>query len=420
MRSPLRTLGGLVARTPVPWVGSSSGSGWLSGLFGLGAADYERQMSSMSTSGTLFTIVNGLAADTAAVEWHMHRTLGVRPGSVCDRCAERGVVVRGVTLVEDHQALRVWNRPNDFTTGQEFREALQQHIDLTGEGWMVVEVSSLGSIPLSMWSPRPDRMEPVPDKELFLSGYIYRGPSGEEIPLDVGEVVQVRMPNPLDPYRGLGPVQATLVDLDATRYTAEWNRQFFLNSAEPGGVLEVPDQLTDTEFNRIRQQWRGNHGGIRNAHRVAILENGTKWVDRSYSQKDMQFVELYQLGKQSIREAFRYPTFMLGTVEDVNRSTADATETYYARRLLVPRLRRLKEAANADFLPMFGATARGVELVYDNPVPADREGDNAERESKVNAYTALVNSGVDPVAAAEVVGLPPMRTRSTEPVEVTV
>lgn len=420
MRSPLRALGDLVARTPVPWVGVSGGGGWLSSLFGAVGGDYERQMAAMESSGTLFTIVNGIAADVAAVEWHMHRTRGVRPGSVCERCAERGVVVRGVEQVEDHQALRVWDNPNDFTTGQEYREALQQHVDLTGEGWMVAEMSAVGDFPTALWSPRPDRMRPVPDKETFLSGYIYRGPGGEDIPLDVGEVVQVRMPNPLDPYRGLGPVQAALVDLDATRYTAEWNRQFFVNSAEPGGVLEVPEELSDTAFNRLRSQWSGNHRGIRNAHRVAILENGTKWVDRSFSQKDMQFVELYQMGKQSIREAFRYPEWMLGSMENANKASATVVDAYYARRLLVPRLMRLKTSANADFLPMFGATGKGVKLVYDNPVPADKEADNSERDSKVAAYTALVTSGVDPSDAADVVGLPPMRTRSADPVEVTV
>lgn len=410
----MRSLAGLVARSPLPWDSRySGGRGFLAGIFG-GEANYERQMAQMTVSGTLFTIVNGIAADTSAVEWHMHRTRNVRASSVCDHCAALGVATRGVALVEDHQALRVWNQPNEFTTGQEFREALQQHIDLTGEGWQVIERNEAG-IPVGMWSPRPDRMEPIPDRDEFLSGYVYRAPTGETVPLELDETVQIRMPNPLDPYRGLGPVQAMMVDLDAARYTAEWNRRFFLNSAEPGGVVEVPKELSDTAFKRLNAQFEERHKGVRNAHRVALLENGAVWKDRSYSQRDMQFTELYQVGKKGIREAFRYPEFMLGSTENTNKATADAVEIFYARRILVPRLKRLRNAANADFLPMFGTTGKGVEFVFDNPVPADREADNEERTSKVTAYVALVDSGVEPDDAADVVGLPPMRNAGRRP-----
>ncbi len=415
MRSPLRALGGLAARSPLPWTYPGRQRGTFMNLF---AGDRLAQQSAMTTDGTLFTIVNGIAADTAAVEWHMHRFAGAGgrrlPASVvCELCDERGV-----EYVEDHQALRVWNNPNDFTTGQEFRESIQQHIDLTGEGWMVAEMSDIGDFPLSLWGPRPDRMEVIPDRDEFLSGYLYRAPTGEEVPLATDEVVQVRMPNPLDPYRGLGPVQAMMVELDATRYTAAWNRQFFQNSAIPGGVIEVPKELPDTVFRRIRDQWQERHRGMRNAHRVAILESGATWKDTAFSQRDMQFTELYSLGKKGIREAYRYPEFMLGTMENANKASATATETYYARRILVPRLNRLKTSANADFLPMFGATARGVRLVFTNPVPADAEDENAERTSKVDAYVALTGAGVDPFDAAQVVGLPPMRhaTRTAEPV----
>ncbi|NIS37117.1 MAG: phage portal protein, partial [Actinobacteria bacterium] len=73
----------------------------------------------------------------------------------------------------------------------------------------------------------------------FLAGFLYHGPNGEQVPLSLDEVIHIRYPNPLDPYRGLGPVQSAMIDLDSARYSAEWNRNFFVNSAEPGGHLET-------------------------------------------------------------------------------------------------------------------------------------------------------------------------------------
>jgi phage portal protein BeeE len=107
-------------------------------------------------------------------------------------------------------------------------------------------------MPLEMWPVRPDRMRPVADPKKFCVGYEYVGPSGEVVPLGLDEVIFERRPNPLDPYRGLGPVQTILTDLDSSRFSREWNRQFFANSAEPGGILQVTKRLSDTEFNEAR------------------------------------------------------------------------------------------------------------------------------------------------------------------------
>jgi hypothetical protein len=127
----------------------------------------------------------------------------------------------------------------------------------------------------------------------------------------------------------------------------------------------------------------------------------------------MQFAELCRLSKEDIREAYRYPTFMLGTVQDVNRNTAEASETYYQKRIVKTRLDRIKEQANFRLLPMF-ASGAGHEFAYGNVVPADTEADNAERNSKADAWSKLVVAGANPDDAADVVGLPRMRFRQPQ------
>src|SRR5690606_31685077 len=121
--------------------------------------------------------------------------------------------------------------------------------------------------------------------------YVYTSPSGEQVPLAVDDVIFLRRPNPLDPYRGMSVVQTILMDIDATAASAEWNANFFRNSAEPGGIVEAERRLTDDEFSEFRARWAEQHRGVQNAHRVAVLENGLKWVDRKYTMRDMQFTE---------------------------------------------------------------------------------------------------------------------------------
>jgi HK97 family phage portal protein len=394
-------------RAPVPYTPTT---GQISTIGLYGTQDRAGHLQTMANNGTVFGIVDRISTSTAAVGWHMHRLSRVRGGSaaVCSRCEKPGVA-----LVDDHLALRIWNRPNDFYTRQELVEAGQQHHELTGETWLLVERDErMRGLPLGLWPVRPDRMDPVPSQKDFLAGYVYRGPRGEKIPLDLDEVIQIRRPDPEDPFRGLGAIQAALRDIDSARLAAEWNRNFFLNSAEPGGIIKAPSRLSDTEFNELRMRWNEQHKGVSRAHRVAILE-GYDWVDRKYSMRDMEFTKLRELSRDMIREAFGIPKFALGDVDDVNRATAEASKAWFAEQVTVPRLERWKLALNNDFLPMFGTAGQGLEFVYDDPVPPDRESENAERDSKVGAWATLVNAGAHPDDAAAVVGLPPIRIRET-------
>jgi HK97 family phage portal protein len=383
-------VGKILNKAPVAY--APGGRGGRSPLALPRLAGAEQQMRAMGSVSTVFSIVNRTSNATAAVEWKLYRK--AKSGNKADRVE-----------VTSHAALDLWNKPNPYMPRQEFVESGQQHIDLTGEGWLVVYRVPGIDIPLELWPVRPDRMQPVPDAENFLAGYIYTGPDGERVPLELNQVIQLRMPNPLDPYRGMGPVQTLLSDLDATRYSAEWNRNFFLNSAEPGGIIEVEDRLDDVEFDEMRDRWNEQHRGVANAHRVAILERG-KWVDRKFSQRDMQFVELRNVGREIIREAFGISGFELGLVDDVNRATAEASAALFAEQLTVPRLERWKAALNNDLLPMFGKGTADLEFDYISPVPADRAADDRERQSKAKAARDLIEAGGYFPEVLEALGLP--------------
>lgn len=358
-------------------------------------AGMEAQMRAQGTSGVLYAIVDRIITSYSQVEWKLYRKAA--SGREEDR-----------TDVTSHAAIDLWNNPNPFMTGPAFRETTQQHEELTGEQWWLPARKPGVTIPLELWPVRPDRMEPVPDPELFIAGYRYRSPGGEQVPLGLDDVIFQRRPNPLDPYRGLGPVQTILLDLDSARYGVEWNRNFFLNSAEPGGIIEVDKHLSDDEFDEARERWLEQHRGVSAAHHVAIIENGLKWVGNKFTQRDMQFVELSQVSDEKVRTAFGFPKPMLGSTDDVNRANADAAELVFGRWLLVPRLERTKAALNTRLLPMYGSLGTGLEFDYVSPVPADVEAAAAQLTAQATALQALVTSGVYGPDALTAVGLPAM------------
>ncbi|WP_020116816.1 phage portal protein [Streptomyces canus] len=389
----LNRAGTAATNLPVPLVGRSQT--YSGGLFG-SRRDAEAQMRAMTATGTLFSIVDRTSNATAQVDWKLYRK--AKSGRPEDRVE-----------VTSHAALDLWNRPNKFMPRQEFVEASTQHYDLTGETeWVIARAPGI-KLPLEMWPVRPDRMTPQPDRETFLKGWVYTSPDGEQIPLELDEVIQLRRPNPLDPYRGLSPVLSILPDLDTARYAAEWSRAFFLNSAQPGGIIEVPVHLQDHEFDEMRERWAEQHKGVGNAHKVAIVEYGAKWADRTISQRDMQFVELRGATSAAIREAYGIPKFAIGDLDDVNRATAEAAKAWFAEQLTIPRLERIKGALNNELLPMYGPTAEGLEFDYENPVPADAETEAATLTARANAAKALADANLwAPEGILSAVGLPEM------------
>jgi HK97 family phage portal protein len=369
-------------------------TGGLTGLLGSQTArTMESQMAAMGTVGTLFAIVDLLANSVASVNWRLWRL--AKSGKPEDRVE-----------ITRHLALEVLNKPNPFMGRQEFLEVGGQHYELTGEQWwVIVSDARMPGVPVELWPIRPDRMLPVPSKEAYLQGYLYIAPDGERVPLELHQVIFLRRPNPLDPYRGMSPVQALLSDLDATKYASQWNRNFFLNSAEPGGVIEVEKRLSDGEWNEMVSRWSSQHKGVANAHRVAVIEAG-KWVPRAFSQRDMQFTELRTITRDTVMEAFRINKIMLGIMEDGNRAQATVAKTVYAEQQSIPRLERLKGAYNSEFLPRFGKTAAGLELDFDSPVPPDLDDLRADLLAKAQAALAYVQAGYDGTSIVEALDLP--------------
>lgn len=345
--------------------------------------------------GTLFAVVNTLASDTAAVKW------------TCYKTAASGLEEDRVPAPE-HPSVELWNKPNPHMPGRMFREIFQQHVELVGEADFVISTVKIAgaNVPIEMWPVRPDRIKPVPDPYEFIKGYVYTSPDGEKVPLEPHEVQRIMMPNPADPYRGLGPVQAIMTDLDSAKYSAEWNRNFFENSAEPGGVIEVDHRMQDDEFEELRERWNAGHRGVNKAHRVAILESGAKYVARGFTQKDMQFAELRMLSRNVILEAFGFPKHMLGIAEDVNRANAEAAEYLYSKYRLVQRLDRIKGMLNHGILPMYGKRGQGYEWDYENPVAENSEARNAAVTANSAALVAMVEKGFEVEDVLQYLGMP--------------
>lgn len=398
MRNLISAAAGGMAGATKPPVAYSAG-GPFSALL-MSTYSKRAQLEQMGRNSTVFAVVNSLSMAVAKAKWHLYRS--APSGKDEDRTEITG---------DQHAALRLWNNPNGWWSQNRLIRAGEQHQDLTGLTYFVVQRSKvMRSLPIGLWPMRPDRVFPVPgDSSSFLAGWIYRGPDGEQVPLKVDEVLEIVTPDPMDPYGGISPVQALLPTLDASRFRQLYDRNFYLNDATPGGIIEMPTKLSDPDWQKFQQRWADTHKGVDKAHRIAMLEQGMKWVTVDQSNRDMQFIELRQDARDEITEAWAYPKSMLGASNDVNRAVAEANRATFAENLVVPRLDAWRDMLNHNYLPLFGVTAQGLEFDYDNPVPEDKLLTAQVNQAASQALLNAVNAGYDGAAILEWLGLPAMQ-----------
>jgi HK97 family phage portal protein len=381
-------LGGILKNNaPVPLVPRRSagiplyGSGPVSG--------FEAQMRALESNPTAYAIVQRIIEAVAEVQWCLYRV--PRDGRRRFAPGYAGMQDNRTEVIR-HPALSLWNQPNPFFTGHAFRETSQQFYETTGEEHWLVTKS--GTLPLELWPIRPDRMFPVTHPEKYLTGWIYRSPDGEQVPLRTDQVIYIRSPRPTDIYRGLSPMAALNTDLDAVRQASQYTATWFRNGARPGGVIQAEQNISDEDFDILQARWKETHQGVDNANRVAILEAGMTWQNTNSTHDDMQLVELRESARETIREAFGFPKAMLGATDDVNKANAYAGEVLFARWLVKPRLIRMREALNQYLLPMFGTSAQGLEFDFVNPVPEDDEISAQVLLNKAQSAKFLADTGL--------------------------
>lgn len=397
MRSPLaRRVTAPVNNAPVPMSPRTSGQAFaFSDVFGVGDSyTLEQQLDALEDSSTLMGIAGRKCSAQAQVPWHLYK-----------KAADGDPDKR--TEDTTHWAWSLWSKPNHVETGMEFREAGAQHLMLTGERYWVLGYSpSMPGVPYEMWNARPDRMAPVRDPYRVLIGWVYRSPDGgEDIPLKLNEVIQTKIPHPKDPLRGLSPIKALRTSIASVRASEAWNANFFINGAEPGGVIQFEEPLTEQEWNNFVTRWGEQHRGVSKGHKIAVIEAGT--YQPFFNHRDMEFTVMQDKGRDRQLEAWGMPRSMLGITEDVNRANAEAGEYMFSKWVNGTDLRRDRDVLNNKLVPLFGPLmAEGWEFDFDDPTPDDGEATDRERTSKATSFKTYIDAGTDPVWAARVCELP--------------
>ena len=321
-----------------------------------------------ANKGWVYRNNDAIAQEVSKMEFELY-TVGLSNGEIV------------YNEIESHPLLDLLDKWNPETTKADAIYMLQSHKKLSGDAFVLKirngrQIIALRTLP-------PEKIELVfkpgtPDSPAVVAGYHYRD-SIDGQPIDIvyakEDVVHFKKPNPKNPFRGLGAVEAMAETIDLDNLTTETTKKFFMNGAITNFVLSTESKVTDEQLKRLRAEMRSDYGGPSDAYKAMILGGGLKPVDISYTNKDMEFLGQLEWYRDKIMYGFGNTKASLGMIEDVNRSSHDGSIIEWQRNTVKPDMEAIVQTLNEYLVPEFGTN---LVLGFCDPVPEDRRDDIQE------------------------------------------
>jgi len=247
---------------------------------------------------------------------------------------------------QSHAFVDLFERPNRWQGFGQFMESLVSWLHLEGEVFVVLRRKNDTEIPREMTIDNPTFWEEVLDDDTKrLVGWLRVLPNGQKVPFRFHEVIHIKFWNPLNEFRGLSPLAAAHNAIEQDSLTNAFNTNFFKNSGSPNGVIEMEENLTDKQFERLARQYDDRHGGPDNAHKMLLLEGGAKFKMTNFSQKDMEFLNQKKWNRDEILAVFSVPKMEVGIIEEgANLAVIKMQSQEFWQKNLIPKMNLIEWA----------------------------------------------------------------------------
>lgn len=293
------------------------------------------------TISQVFSAVRILAEGVGSLPLHVYRRLS---GGRKERAYDHPLYA----LLHDE--------PNPETTSVTFREALQGHAALRGNGYAFIERDGFGR-PVAIWQQDPRQVTPVRvDKNLR-----YKHTQFSTL-FDPSQILHVPGFG-FDGNQGYSVVSLAREGFGLTKAIEQCGGKLFANGLRPSMVAQHPEQLSDRAYGRLKSSMSQEHGGVANMHKLMVLEEGMKIEKIGIDPDDAQFLDSRKFQVTDVARWFHIPPHMLADLDRATFSNIEQQALEFVKYSLRPWLVRWEQELNRK---LFSATERGIYFVEFN------------------------------------------------------
>lgn len=275
-------------------------------------------------------------------------------------------------------------QPNEEMTAYEFRIWLMVDCLIRGNGVAQVQRSNKG-VPLALWPLEANQLslKRAPGNGRLL--YVYRTGSKTEALLEANEVLHIRtfMTGGL---MGLSLVDKQRAMLGSAKAANDYSSEFFANGHVLTGTLDVPTELSEPAYNRLKEDWNEWHSGTGNRHKSPMLEGGTKFTPIVLNHEESQLLETRKFQRSTIAGLFRVPAHMINDLEKATFSNIEHQDLGFVKHTLRPWMTNWEQRLR---LTLLGKEDRETHFFKHN----DRDLLRGDLPSRFAAYGTGIQSG---------------------------
>lgn len=248
-------------------------------------------------------------------------------------------------VVADHPLNKVFKLPNGIQTGFEMREFIGTSLTMRGNSYGQKIRTGRGQI-AEIVPLYPQHMNP--DKTA--SGRLifdYQEPGAARV-FEQDQIWRIAGMGS-NGVIGLSPIALARESIGLAMALEEHGATLFKNGTQTDAVFEIPTELSEEAFDRLKAQLAG-HQGSANSHKALILEGGLVRKDIGMTAEDSQFIATRKLQIADIARFYRVPLHMLNELDKATFSNIEHQSIEFVRDTLTPWLVRIEESIYRDLL----------------------------------------------------------------------
>ncbi len=261
--------------------------------------------------------------------------------SQCVSGVDVDIFERGIEIENDRLNSLLLN-PSQNMTKSDFLQYITKSLMISGNSYIKFEKNERGEI-VKLIPLRSDRISIITDKNHNPMQYVYKRDNNiEYFDIDLidgkDEILHIKLFNPIDDLYGVSPLYTARFAIDQYNEAIAWNKSLLQNGARPSGALVFESagrDLTDDQFDRLKEQITSELTGGKGAGKIMILEGGLKWQEMGVSPKDMDFIETKHSAARDIALSFGVPVNLIGIQGDNTYSNmAEARIAFWEETIL--------------------------------------------------------------------------------------
>lgn len=233
--------------------------------------------------------------------------------------------------------------PNDYQTALEFREQLQRHVLLRGNGYAEI-IRKANGRPEALLPIHPDRVSILKNQQGRLL-YDVTDDAGRTRRLLSDEVLHIRYHSD-DGIMGRSPIQVARDTIGLALAERTHGASMFQHGTKLSGIIETPPGTTKVQAGEIRDSWAAGQAGVSNHGKTPVLPQGAQYKTVSMTLEDADWIAARRLSIVECCRLFRVPPVMVADMEAANYSNVVELARFFVTNTLRRHLVAWEQAVN--------------------------------------------------------------------------